>query len=142
MVQFIMGHLSADEFTEGPARDLIGVLLEMFQKGTIDRDTLVGGSVGDDIQQLATELLTNKYELSQNWEKKLGITTPGNLDDPEAVALSAIGLLKMDRLKDLIKQAQQDLFNAEQDGADPTPFLEQMSDLQRQRRVLETGSWI
>ncbi len=141
MIRLIMGHMSVEEFTEGPARDLAVLLVEMFKRGKVRIEEITGGEAGEALQALATDLLTDRYELSKNWARITGTSIPGHMDDPEALATSAIVLLKRDRLSGLMKQAQQDLYNADREGTDPNPILERMASLQRQRRELETGKW-
>ena len=96
IVEFILSNMSLDEFTAGPARDAVAALVAMYEQGQVDRNRLLDGSAGEEVQRLAAEVLTDLHEPSDNWMRKQNIDVPRLNEDARSSAMSAMGLLKKD----------------------------------------------
>jgi len=136
MVAFVLSRTSLDEFTEGPARETASHLVKMYQDGRMDRRPFLDGTFGDEVRTLASEVLTDAVEPSDNWRKRR-IEVPRLNEDPHAAAAGAMTLLKLDRLDAMISDVRYALFRQEQDGGDVRALQEELLSLQRLRRQIE-----
>ncbi len=136
MVAFVLSRTSLDEFTEGPARDAAGHLVRLYQEGQLGRRPFLDGTFGDEVRQLATEVLTDVVEPSANWSRRR-IEVPRLNEDPHAAAAGAMTLLKLDRLDAMITDIRHALFREEQDGGDVRALQEELLSLQQLRRQVE-----
>lgn len=142
LVEFILGHMSLEEFTPGPARTTAECFLTQYEKGEIDRSAFLDGSCGRDVQILATEVLVVQHEPSENWERKQRITVPKLDGDPYEAAISAMMLLKLDRINDAIEKQREEMYEASRSGEDLQPLQTQMMALHELRRRVENKEFL
>ena len=141
LVGHVLSRTSLDEFTEGPARDAATRLVEQYQAGTIDRTPFLDGSFGSAVQSFAAEVMTDVYEPSLGWIK-LKIEVPRLNEDPVAAADSAMTLLKLDRLDEMIVETRRSVFEAEQTGEDFRALQERLLELYEWRRQIEDRQFL
>ena len=103
MVHFIMTRMSVREFSEGPCRDVVTRLLEMYETGNVDAQEFLAGREDNTVQQLVAELLAVRHEPSQNWAFR-NIHVPGINEDRERAAESAMKRLKLHRIGSVINE--------------------------------------
>ena len=139
LIEFILGNTSLDEFTAGPARQAASAFLQQYEAGSVDRSTFLNGDYGDDVRRLMADVAMMQYEPSQNWERKQNIPVPRLDDDPYEAAISAMTLLKLDRVNDAIEKQRQEIFEAERAGDEIQPLQTQMMALNELRRRIEEG---
>ena len=142
MVSFILSRTALDEFSHGASRDLAAALVEQFEQGTIRKRAFLDGSLGPDVQRLATEILTDREEPSDNWERKRQIAVPQLNEDAKAAASGAMTLLKLDRLDEMIARLRHGIHIAEKDGEDVRPLQEELVGLQQLRRRIEDREFL
>ncbi len=141
IVEFVLSHMSLGEFTEGASRTIASTLLEMYQSGTVDKNQLLNGSLGERVQNLSAEVLLDVHEPSANWEKKK-ITVPRIHGDPKESATSAMTLLKLDRLDAAIQQEQQLMGRATGDRDQIREIQTRIIELQQTRKEIESRRYL
>lgn len=142
MVEFILRNMALDEFSEGPSRRLVEFIIELYEKGEVKPQRLLDSTVAPDIQNLATEVLIDRYEPSENWQKKRNIPVPRMNEDPYEAATSAMVLLKLDRVNDAIEKQQELIFNASKQGDNLRQLQEEMMSLLRLRSSIERREFL
>ncbi|NNE71258.1 MAG: DNA primase, partial [Rhodothermales bacterium] len=142
MVSFILSRTALDEFTEGAARQMATSLVEQFEGGEIKPQVFLGGSHGTAVQRLASEVLTDREEPSDNWERKRRINVPQFNENARAAASGAMTLLKLDRLDEMIARLRHGIHVAEQSGEEIRPLQEEMVGLQQLRRRIEDQEFL
>lgn len=142
LVEFILGHMSLDEFTPGPVRRTAECFLSQYENGNVNRAAFLDGSLGEEVQRLATEVSVIQYEPSENWERKQNIIVPKLDGDPYEAAVSAMMLLKLDRINDAIEKQREDIYQASRTGDDLQPLQTQMMALYDLRRRIEKKEFL
>ena len=95
MVEFILGHMALDEFTDGPARRFAAAFAEAYEAGPVSREAFLSGQYGAEAQALAARLLAARPVASDGWEKAGAKPEV----DAEESAASAMQLLKTARVE-------------------------------------------
>jgi DNA primase len=140
MVEYVLTRLSVAEFSAGPVRDVVEVLVAQYQAGAVDREPFVRGAHGEAVRALVTETLAVRHSLSnENWQRRIGMVVPDRDDKPFDVAQSAIKLLRLRRIQEAIGQAMMQVDAAERDGKDTTPFQQRIVELNTVRQAIEAG---
>ncbi len=116
MVELILGNMALDEFTEGPARTMAKSFLSMYQQGEVETHPFLEGTYGEAVQRLAAEVMVDRYTPSDNWKERK-IAVPRLNEHPEEAAISAMTLLKLDRVQEAIEQQKQKIFHAAQNNS-------------------------
>ncbi|HHP7239992.1 DNA primase, partial [Longibacter sp.] len=112
MVEFILGNMSLGEFTEGPARDMVDVFIDMYGNDAVKPSRITDGEFGDELQNLAASVMVDKYTPSENWRQRQNITVPRFNQEPYEAGASAMTLLKLDRVDDAITRQKEKMFEA------------------------------
>ena len=102
LIEYILGNMGLDEFTEGAPRDIVSHLITQYQENSVDTRPFVDGSFGEAVQRLTAEVMVDRYEPSENWEKKQNISVPRFNEIPFEAAASAMTLLKLIRVDEAI----------------------------------------
>lgn len=136
MVEHVLSHTALDEFSRGPVRETVQLLLAQYEQGAIRKDDFTGGTHGPLIQKITAGVLVDRHVPSENYARK-GINVPKFNDEPFEAAASAMTLLKLDRVNEAIALVNRRTYAAEQAGEDLTPLQEQMQQLQRLRGQIE-----
>lgn len=136
LVELILGNTALTDFSSGPTRDMAEHLVEMYEKGAIDQTIFVNGSLGDDLRELSTELLTNDIEPSENWKRRRNISVPKFNDDAVEAAKSAIMHLKLDRIDHAISLQKDQIFKEEQAGNDVRDLQTEMMKLHEMKKIV------
>ncbi len=141
MIEFIRGHMALDEFTEGPSRQIVEILLEMYRTETLNTQRFFDGSYDPAIQRLAAGVLVDRYEPSENWAAKK-IHVPRINEDPHRSATSAMTLLKLNRVKEAVRQHKAKMFRATHHGGDLHMLQTQMMHLIKLQKQIESGEFL
>jgi len=144
MVSFVLGHTALDEFTEGPPRELARTLAQMYEKGTVQTQEILGGEHGEGLQQLGAAVLMDEHEASEHWAKKEDISVPHLNDRPYEAAESAMKFLKLDRVNGALQSVREQMYGATQNGEnDQVQYLQQkMMSLQELRKSIKRGDFL
>ncbi len=144
MVEFILGHMALDEFTEGPARRMAEHFLEMYEAETVEPRRFVEGELGEDLQRLAASVMLAEEEPSENWAKRLGISVPRLNADPRQAAASSMMRLRLRRVDEALRRT-----HAEQVQAGPTHdeaalrrYQERVMRLLETKKQIERGAFL
>ncbi|MCH8963071.1 MAG: hypothetical protein IH820_17600 [Bacteroidetes bacterium] len=143
MLEFILKHMALEEFTAGPSREIVEILLGMYHEGTVERQRFFDGSFSEAVQGLAAGVLVDRYEPSENWALKK-IPVPRINEDPHKTAASAMRLLKLIRVKTAIDQHKEKMYRASQSQEDLHALqseLMQLLELQKQIDRREFLQW-
>ncbi|WP_456425529.1 DNA primase [Rhodocaloribacter sp.] len=142
MIEFILGHMAEEEFTEGPAREVVRHLLTMYENDDVQPKRLLDGTYGRTIQSLAAAVMVDPYEPSENWQKRQNINVPRINEDPEETAASAMMILKRIRVDEAIRRQKDALFQAQQRGEDLRAHQERMMALHHLRKQIERRAFL
>lgn len=142
MIEFILGNMSLEEFTPGAPRQAAEHFLSQYEEGEVDRSAFLDGSYGEEIQSLVAELAVVRHEPSENWERKQRITVPRLDQDPYEAAISAMTLLKLDRVNAAIEKQREEILEAVQAGNEVQPLQTQMMALHDLRRRIERREFL
>ena len=142
MVEHVLTRMALDEFSEGVVRDAVGRLIAQYEAGAVDAEPFLRGDYGEETQRLAAEVLMERHALSENWQRRIGITVPGLDAQPYEAAVSAMRLLKLDRVEEAIEAVKRQVFVAEQQGEDVTALLQQQDGLNALKRQIEQGAFL
>jgi DNA primase len=144
MVEHVLGHMALDEFTEGPPRELVQTLVQMYQEGDVRTQSLLEGEHGDQLQSLAASVMIEEHEASKNWAEREDIPVPKFNDQPYKSADSAMKFLKLDRVNDAIEHVREQSYQANQSGdTERMQRLQQkMMSLQELRKEVQRGDFL
>lgn len=142
MVEFILGRMAIEEFTEGPAREMAARLLEMYEEDAVEPERMLDGSCGPEVQNLAASVMVDREAPSENWMRRQNIPVPRLTDDPEASAASAMTLLKLERVNEAIEEAKETLFQIDGDDETLRAAQERLIELQQLRRSIERREFL
>ncbi len=144
MVEYVLGHMALDEFTEGPPRELVQKLVEMYQNNDVRPDSFLDGEHGERLQQLAASVMMEEHEASENWAEREDIPVPKLNDRPYVAAESAMKLLKLDRVEAAIAEIRDRAYEASQDGNEEQVqrLQQKMMSLQELRKQIQRGAFL
>jgi len=144
MVEHVLGHMALDEFTEGPPRELVQALVEMYQNNNVRPQSFLDGAHGDRLQQLAASVMVEEHEASEKWAEREDIPVPKLNDRPYAAAESAMKLLKLDRVEDAIAEVRDRIYDASQNEKEETVqrLQQKMMSLQELRKHVQQGDFL
>ena len=140
MIEFILSHMALDEFSEGPPRTLAAALLQMFEDGAVETRRFFDGSFGADVQALAAEVVMERHEPSDNWQRKQNITV--GRADPFESARSAMRLLKLRRVDAAIAAQKERLYAAPHADADDRALQEHLMHLLQLRQGIDRREFL
>jgi DNA primase len=142
MVEHVLGRMAIDEFTEGPVRTLVEALLDQFQAGRVDPSAFTGGQAGEVVQRLAVEVMSEQHALSERGAAKRGKELERLDAQPFAVATSAMKLLKLDRVDEVIAALRHRIGVAEGAGEDITALTRELIELNELRRQIDRNAFL
>jgi DNA primase len=142
MVEHVLTRMGVEEFTPGPAREVVEALIEQFQSSAIDAAPFVRGDHGEGARGLVAEALAERHSLSDNWEHKVGVTVPERDGEPFAAATSAMRLLKLDRVQEAIADAMRRVEAHERAGESVAEVQAEVNGLNDLRRKIERGEFM
>ena len=144
MVEFVLGNMALDEFTEGPPRELVRTLVDMYRDDAVRPQAILDGEHGDSLQSLAASVMMEEHEASEKWAEREDIPVPTLNDRPFEAAESAMKLLKMDRVNEAIEQVREQSYEATQRGDEERmqELQQKMMSLQELRKHIERGAFL
>ncbi len=143
LVEFILGHMALEEFTEGPSRQAAARLLTMYQEeDAVEPERLLDGSCGPEVQNLAAAVMVDRYAPSENWMKRKNIPVPRLTDDPDTSAASAMTLLKLERVDEAIERVRREQLRAAPDEAALRAAQERLIALQELRKRIQRRDFL
>lgn len=144
MVEFVLGNMALDEFTEGPPRELAGTLVDMYKDGDVRSQEILGGDHGAALQSLGAAVMMDEHEASENWARKKNVAVPRLNDRPYEAAESAMKFLKLDRVNEAIDAVREEMFTATQQGDDDRveTLQQKMMSLQELRKAIHRGEFL
>ena len=141
MIEFILGHMALEEFTQGPSREIVEILLQMYHEEAVDTQRFFEGAFDEAVQRLVAEVLVDRYEPSENWAAKK-IHVPRINEDPHKAATSAMTLLKLNRVKDAIVRHKEKMYRAAQNDGDQHALQTEMMHLLELKKQIERGAFL
>jgi DNA primase len=144
MIEFVLGHMALDEFSEGPPRELVETLVEMYREDDVRPQSILDGEHGDTLQSLAASVMMEEHEASENWAQHEDIPVPKLNDRPYAAAESAMKLLKLDRVNEAIEQVRERAYAATraEDDDRMQELQQKMMSLQELRKRIKRGAFL
>jgi DNA primase len=137
MVEFVLGHMSMDEFTEGPVRAMVSHLLALYESGSVGSDPFLSGAYGREQQRLAADMLATLHTPSANWKRMKGVGVPRFNEAARESAADSMTLLKLDRIDEALEAHRQAVYAAERGEGDLEAALERLKALQQLRRDVQ-----
>ena len=143
MIQYVLKHMALDEFSEGPVRNLVKSLMQMYKNGNVQPDRILRGEEGPRLQQLAASVRVDEYSPSENWEHRRDIRVPRLNEQPYEAAASAMTLLKLDRVDEALRDMRSRIHRADRNGEnDLTPLQNQLMKLTRLRKHIQERDYL
>lgn len=143
MVQYVLKHMALDEFSEGPVRNLVKCLMQMYKNGNVQPDRILRGEEGPRLQQLAASVRVDEYSPSENWEHRRDIRVPRLNEQPYEAAASAMTLLKLDRVDEALRAMRSRIHRADRNGEeDLTTLQNQLMKLTRLRKHIQKREYL
>ena len=142
LVEYILGNMALDEFSDGPARRIVTKIIEQYEVGEIDRRPFVDGTHGAAVQSLVTEVLMDRHAPSENWQRHLNVHVPRMNNEPTEAAADAMMLLKLDRIDESIRRVKRRHDRKEAAGEDVRGELEEIMALRRLRTQIEERDFL
>ncbi len=142
MVEHVLTRMGVEEFTPGPAQEVVGALIGQFEAGAVEVAPFVRGEHGDDVRVLVQDALAERHGLSDNWKGKVGVDAKGRDDNPFASAAGSMRLLKLDRVQEAVTEAMAQMQSLERAGQDITELQAHVNDLNELRRQIERGEFM
>lgn len=144
MIQYVLKHMALDEFSEGPVRNLVQCLMQMYKNGNVQPDRILRGEEGPRLQQLAASVRVDEYSPSENWEHRRDIRVPRLNEHPYEAAASAMTLLKLDRVDEALRAMRSRIHRADRTGNDEdvTALQNQLMKLTRLRKHIQKREYL
>ncbi|NND70434.1 MAG: DNA primase [Rhodothermales bacterium] len=142
MIELILGNMALDEFSPGPARETVSLLLQMYEAGSINNKRLLDGTADEAVRELVSEIVVAENEPSLNWERMQNITVPKRDQDMRASAISAMKYLKLDRVSEAIAALKNRIYTAAKDDAEVRALQEELQSLFEARKHIESDSFL
>jgi len=143
MIQYVLKHMALDEFSEGPVRNLVKSLMQMYKNGNVQPERILRGEEGPRLQQLAASVRVDEYSPSENWEHRRDIRVPRLNEQPYEAAASAMTLLKLDRVDEALRDMRSRIHRADRNGEnDLTPLQNQLMKLTRLRKHIQERDYL
>lgn len=142
LVEFVLGNMALDEFSDGLVRRIVEQLIDQYETGVVQAQPFVDGTFGSDVQDLVTGLMVDRHEPSTNWQRMKNITVPRMNEDPFESAASAMTLLKLDRVDESIGRTKRRHDERLAHGHDVRAELEELMALRRLRRQIERREFL
>jgi DNA primase len=142
MVEFVMSHMSIDEFSEGPVRAAVAALIAQYESGEVEPDAFLRGEFGEEIQRLVAGVMSDPYSVSPRGASRRGVAPERRDARPRAAAGSAMRLLKLDRIEEALAEVKRQIFLAEQSGADSTDLYHRVTALTDLRARVDRGAFL
>lgn len=143
MIEWIMTRLPLSDFTEGPVREMAGVLVDQYKNQAFNRKVFFGPGSNREVQALAAEVMTIAFEPSENWQRRKKIKVPRLDENATEAAASAMVYLRTVRIDDQIMDLKQQMLRLQQAGGDVVNLQKNMMKLLqykqdiRERKFLE-----
>lgn len=141
MLEFILNHMALEEFTAGPAREIVEILLEMYHDEAVETQRFFDGSFSEPVQRLAAGVLVDRYEPSENWALRK-ITVPRINEDVQKAATSAMTLLKLNRVKTAIDEHKDKMYRASQSQEDLHALQSELMHLLELQKQIERREFL
>ncbi|MEM1128374.1 MAG: DNA primase [Bacteroidota bacterium] len=142
LVEFIMSRMALDEFTEGVSRTVVEALLAQYQDGAIDPAPFLRGSHGEAVQAFVAEVLSVRHEPSARWQASYNIRVPRRDEDPEQAAISAMMLLKLDRVDEAIQQTKRRMYEVDLEDEALLRIQSEVIELQKVRKQIQNRAFL
>lgn len=135
MVEFVLGHMALNEFTEGPTRDLAAALVAQYEADDVTPTPFLEGRHGEALQRLAAQVLAEREVISKGWsERRVTIDI-----DPVASAAGAMKLLKLERVDAALADSTRALTSATDGAALEAAQRHHMALVDLRRRIFDGG---
>ena len=141
MLEFILNHMALEEFTAGPAREMVEILVRMYHEDAIETQRFFDGSFSEAVQRLAADVLVDRYQPSENWALRQ-IPVPRINEDPQKSATSAMTLLKLIRVKTAIDRHKEKMYRASQGREDPHALQSELMHLLKLQKQIERREFL
>ena len=141
MIEWIMTRMALTDFTFGPSRDLASELVEQYSENRFIRTSFLSPNTPEPIRLLASEVMTNTEEPSDNWGKKL-INVPRLDEDAIKSAKSSMKFLKRYRLDQQIERVRLQVMKAQESGVDPRELQVKLNKLYQFGKQIDSGSFL
>ncbi len=142
LVEFVLGNMAMDEFSDGLVRGIIERLITQYEEGAIDPRPFVDGSFGQNVQTFVTGLMVDRHAPSENWQRNMNIAVPKFNEDPIESAASAMTLLKLDRVSESIARVKRRHDDRMARGEDVRHELEELIALRKLHGQIERREYL
>ncbi|MCY4159367.1 MAG: DNA primase [Bacteroidetes bacterium] len=142
MIEYILRHMSLDEFSEGASQNLVEAIIDLYHEHQRESLTAIQGGqlrVNEQTQQLVANLLMRQHEVSRGWGEKK-IVVPKLNQDAKRIAIDCMRESKRKHIGEEMDELLNQILNSEQGGEDQLKLQEkyrQKSQLLRDLQKVE-----
>ena len=130
LITYFLSEVEEIQFTNPVYREILELFKQKLNEGTlIDGDYLLDHG-SEDVKRTVVDLMTSKYEVSENWEKRFQIYVPHEADLLKDVTYSNILRLKFRIIQHLIEEEHKKLKEAS-DDSEIDDLLDEISELKK-----------
>ncbi len=134
MIEFILSHVSVDEFEHPHTRAVAQLLLDKYRAGEIiDPHMLLESELDVPLKNLITDVVISKYEISPGWTEQ----KPIDEADIWQVAQSALVAMMKRKYDMMIEENQRKMKEAVQHGEGVSAFVTRHQELLLKRMQIE-----
>ena len=142
MVEFILGHMALEEFTDGFARETVLQIANQYTEGQIAPDRFISGQFGTDIRDWVSGLMLDKEVISVRWGERVKGARARMNQHPYEVAEDAMTRLKLHALDRVLEDVQGQIRMTAPSGEDLNTLLGQQMHLIALRKQIEERSFL
>ncbi len=130
LIKYFLAEIEDIKFTNPVYAEILGIIRERMLDGElIDGEYLISHG-SEKVKRVVVELLTPRYEISENWEKKFKIHVPREMELLRNVTYSNILRLKFRVVRHLIEEENKKLLQVQTDEA-MDELLEEIHELKK-----------
>lgn len=130
LVSYFLSEIEEIQFTHPIYKKIIDIIKERLQEGElIDSEYLLSHG-SEEIKRVVVDLITPRYEISENWEKKFKIHVPKEVELLKDVTYSNILRLKFRIVQHLIEVESKKLRNQKNDQ-EIDEILDELNELKK-----------
>jgi DNA primase len=134
MIEFILSHVSIEEFEHSQTRAVAQILLDRHRAGdVVDPHALLESDLDAPLKNLITDVVVSKYEISPGWSEQL----PVDEADIWQVAQTALIALMKRKYDTMIEENQRKMKEAAQKGEEVASFVLRHQELMQKKIQIE-----
>ena len=140
MVEFVLGHMSLQEFSIGLPRSAVSMLLQRYEEGALHPGKMPDVP-DEELRRFIAGVMTDRDAPSENWRRR-NINVPRLNEDALEAAAGAMTRLKLRHVQQEIERIREATFQVQEAGGDVTELQREGMALHGLRKQIERKEFI